>query len=72
MTAIDGGVPVVLATLNEPAAGVIATIFVVELYDASSYETVIADVTRTSTSVVTVAFTTAPTTNDIRVLIRKI
>ena len=44
----------------------------VELYDASSYETVIADVTRTSTSVVTVAFTTAPTTNDIRVLIRKI
>jgi len=44
----------------------------VELYDASSYETVIADVTRTSTSVVTVAFTTAPTLNDIRVLIRKI
>ena len=34
LTAIDGGVPVVLATLNEPAAGVIATIFVVELYDA--------------------------------------
>ena len=44
----------------------------VELYDASSYETVIADVTRTSTSVVTVAFTAAPSTNDIRVLIRKI
>ena len=44
----------------------------VELYDASSYETVIADVTRTSTSVVTVAFTAAPTSNDIRVLIRKI
>ena len=44
----------------------------VELYDASSYETVIADVTRTSTSVVTVAFTVAPTSNDIRVLIRKI
>ena len=44
----------------------------VELYDASSYETVIADVTRTSTSVVTIAFTVAPTSNDIRVLIRKI
>ena len=44
----------------------------VELYDASSYETVIADVTRTSTSVVTVAFTVAPSSNDIRVLIRKI
>jgi hypothetical protein len=44
----------------------------VELYDASSYETVIADVTRTSTSVVTVAFTVAPAANDIRVLIRKI
>ena len=44
----------------------------VELYDASSYETVIADVTRTSTSVVTVAFTVAPASNDIRVLIRKI
>ena len=44
----------------------------VELYDSSSYETVIADVTRTSTSVVTVAFTVAPSSNDIRVLIRKI
>ena len=30
-TAIDGGVPVDLATLNDPAAGVIAIIVVVEL-----------------------------------------
>jgi len=44
----------------------------VELYDASSYETVIADITRTDTNNVTVAFTNAPTLNDIRVLIRKI
>jgi hypothetical protein len=44
----------------------------VELYDASSYETVIADITRTDANNVTVAFTAAPTTNDIRVLIRKI
>ena len=44
----------------------------VELYDASSYETVIADVTRTDANNITVAFTVAPTTNDIRVLIRKI
>ena len=44
----------------------------VELYDASSYETVIADVTRTDANNITVAFTVAPTTNDIRVLVRKI
>lgn len=44
----------------------------VELYDASSYETVIADVTRTDANNITVAFTAAPTTNDIRVLVRKI
>ena len=44
----------------------------VELYDASSYETVIADITRTDANNITVAFTVAPTTNDIRVLVRKI
>jgi hypothetical protein len=45
---------------------------IVQLYDASSLDTVYADVVRTSTSVVTIDFATAPTTNDIRVLISKI
>jgi hypothetical protein len=45
---------------------------IVQLYDASSLDTVYADVVRTSTSVVTIDFTVAPTTNDIRVLISKI
>ena len=45
---------------------------IVQLYDVSSYETVYADVVRTSTSVVTIDFANAPATNDIRVLINKI
>ena len=45
---------------------------IVQLYDASSLDTVYADVVRTSTSVVTIDFASAPGTNDIRVLISKI
>jgi hypothetical protein len=45
---------------------------IVQIYDASSYDTVYADVIRTSANVVTIQFTTAPTTNDIRVLIQEI
>ena len=45
---------------------------IVQLYDLSTYDTVYADVVRTSANVVTVSFTTAPTTNDIRVLIQEI
>ena len=45
---------------------------IVQLYDVSSDDTVFADVVRTSTTVVTVSFTSAPSTNDIRVLISKI
>ena len=44
----------------------------VQLYDNSSYDTVYADVVRTSVNVVTITFGTAPTTNDIRVLVSKI
>ena len=44
----------------------------VQLYDASSLDTVFADVVRTSTSVVTIDFNSAPTANDIRVLVTKI
>tara|TARA_Y100000592_G_scaffold99561_1_gene176046 strand:+ start:12535 stop:14937 length:2403 start_codon:yes stop_codon:yes gene_type:complete len=44
----------------------------VQLYDNSTYDTVYADVVRTSTSQVTISFTTAPSTNDIRVLITKV
>lgn len=45
---------------------------IVQLYDLSSNDTVYADVVRTSTSVVTVSFGSAPATNDIRVLVSKI
>lgn len=44
---------------------------VVELYDTVTYETVYADVVRTTTSAVTVTFGNAPT-NPIRVLVTKI
>ena len=44
---------------------------IVQLYDNSSYDTVHADVVRTSTSVVTISFNSAPATNDIRVLVSK-
>ena len=42
---------------------------VVNIYDNSTDETVEADVVRTSTSVVTVSFSTAPTTNQYRVVV---
>ena len=45
---------------------------IVQLYDVSSNDTVYADVVRTSTTVVTLDFGTAPATNDIRVLVSKI
>ena len=44
----------------------------VQLYDNSSYDTVYADVVRTSVNVVTIDFGAAPATNDIRVLVSKI
>ena len=44
---------------------------IVQLYDNSSYDTVHADVVRTSTSAVTISFNSAPATNDIRVLVSK-
>ena len=42
---------------------------IVQLYDNSSYDTVHADVTRATVNTVTVGFTSAPTSNDIRVLV---
>jgi len=45
---------------------------IVQLYDVSSFETVYADVTRTTTNRVTIDFASAPSTDDIRVLIQKL
>lgn len=45
---------------------------IVQLFDNSTFDTVYADVVRTSTSAVTITFGAAPSTNDIRVLITKI
>jgi hypothetical protein len=44
----------------------------VQLYDNATYETVIADVVRTTVNTITVYFNTAPSNNSIRVLIKKI
>lgn len=44
----------------------------VQLYDNSTYDTVYAEVARTTAAQVTISFTTAPATNDIRVLITKV
>jgi hypothetical protein len=44
----------------------------VQMYDASSYETVYAQVVRNTTAQVTVTFNAAPTTNDVIILVNKI
>ena len=44
----------------------------VQLYDASTYENVYAEVVRTSTTVVTIDFNTAPANDDVMVLVSKI
>lgn len=45
---------------------------IVQLFDNSTYDTVFADVVRTTVNTLTVSFASAPTTNDIRVLVTKI
>lgn len=45
---------------------------IIQLYDNSTYDTVYADVVRTTTDTATITFATAPATNDIRVLVTKI
>lgn len=42
---------------------------IVQIYDKTTYDTVIADVVRTNTSTVTVTFATAPNTNAYRVVV---
>lgn len=44
----------------------------VQLYDNSTYETVISDVVRTTVNTITVSFNTAPSAGSIRVLVKKI
>ena len=44
---------------------------IVQLYDASSFETVHADVVRTNTTQITITFASAPASNDIRVLVAR-
>jgi len=45
---------------------------IVQMYDSSSYETVYAEVSRTTTDIVNFRFNTAPSSGDITVLISKI
>lgn len=44
----------------------------VQLYDVTTYETIIADVVRTTVNTLTVSFNTAPASGSIRVLVKKI
>lgn len=44
----------------------------VQLYDNTTYETIISDVVRTTVNTITVSFNTAPSAGSIRVLIKKI
>lgn len=45
---------------------------IVQLYDNSTYDTVFSDVVRTNTTTVTITFSSAPSSNDIRVLVTKV
>ena len=41
----------------------------VQLFDTSTYETVYADVTRSTTNAISVAFASAPSSGDVTVLV---
>lgn len=45
---------------------------IIQLYDASSYDTIYADVVRTTTDTATITFATAPATDDVKVLVTKV
>jgi hypothetical protein len=63
----DGSATSIVVTHNLSTRNVI-----VQLYDAATYDTVITDVVRTTSSAVTLTFATAPTSNAIKVLITRI
>ena len=42
------------------------------MYDSSSYDTIYADVVRTTANRVTITFNSAPSANDVTVLVTKI
>jgi len=60
------------ATSIQVSHGLSTRNVIVQLYDAATYDTVITDVVRTTSAVVTLTFATAPTSNAIKVLITKI
>ena len=60
-----GGATSITVTHNLGSRNVI-----VQMYDTSSYETVYADVTRTSTSAITVDFASAPSAGDVTCLVQ--
>ena len=74
-----GGVAVTYSTTIGDASNTSYTVthslntrdVIVQLYDASSYETVHADVVRTNTTQITITFADAPASNDIRVLVAR-
>jgi len=75
-----GGVAVTYSTTIGDASNTSYTVthslntqdVIVQLYDASSLETVHADVVRTNATQITITFASAPTSNDIKVLVARI
>ena len=63
----DGSATSITVTHNLNSRDVI-----IQLYDNSSYDTVFADVVRTTVDTATISFAAAPTSGDIRVLVTKI
>ena len=66
-SATIGGATSIAVTHNLGTRNVAVT-----MYDSSSYETVYAEVVRTSTSVVTIGFSSAPASNDVTIVVNKI
>ena len=63
----DGSATSITVTHNLNSRDVI-----IQLYDNSSYDTVFADVVRTTVDTATISFAAAPASGDIRVLVTKI
>ena len=63
----DGSATAITVTHNLNSRDVI-----IQLYDNSSYDTILADVVRTTVDTATISFAAAPSSGDVRVLVTKI
>ena len=68
----DGSLTDLPVTSSTHGLGTDSTQFMIQLIEVSSGETVFAEVTRGTSGLVTIGFTTAPASNSIRILMQKI